>query len=140
MAKTFRNTFLILLLLNFAFKYVAYIASNTTTGKVTGLRESFTIQNTKKRTVKQKVIVPEIEYNVDGETYLTSERYWGYVGNYEVGDELEMIYWNNADNVELNGFFQFWLRVIDVGIIFGLTVLCTIIIETIRSYKKNPET
>lgn len=139
MAKIFRNTFLTLLFLNFLIKGFAFISSNTVAGKVTGLRESFTIENKKNRTEKQKVVAPEIEYNVNGEIYSASERYWGYVGNYKVGEELEIIYWDDPEDVDLNGFFQFWITVTDIGVMFGITVLFTIVLETIRSRKKNPE-
>jgi hypothetical protein len=138
MAKTFIYSITAFLLLNFIIKTALYCYYEKTTGTVTDLYESDVINHGARKTYREITVVPTVEYPIDGKKYTITRPEWGFPGGFSKGQKVQLMYSTDKELPELNSFFQYWLTLKHLAVIFGLSVLLTAIIESVREIK-NPE-
>lgn len=139
MGKLFTYSVFSLLIANFLYKSILYISREKTSGTIIQLNESYTFTRTSKSVYKEIFIVPVIAFSVGKDKYVLETSNWDFLTTFRVNDKIEIIYNEKDISPQINTFLYYWLKPKEIAFVFGLSVLLTIIIETVKFYKKNPE-
>jgi hypothetical protein len=137
MKKVFFYILAVLLVLNFAYKGVRYFTYTKVTGTVTGFEENYTISHIANKTTKSIIVAPVIKYTINGITYEDSLGKWGGFFQPDEGAKVTLLYTDDPESPELNRFFQYWLCLTDVMIIFATGVVVTAGYFTIKDKTKK---
>ncbi len=137
MAKTFLYLLICAVLLNFAIKAACYATYSKAQGKVADLISVSSVSHGNGEIFLEDAVAPTISYTINGTEYRISKGEWGFWTSYTIGDNVTVLYADDPENPQINRFFPYWLRLMDMCLIFGFAALGTIVYETIRFYATN---
>jgi hypothetical protein len=125
-------------MVNFCFKAAYYYTFKTAGGVVIGYyNSSETFRSGGGKTFKEEITKPIINYTIDGIDYSESLKKWGGLNLPGINEKVILLYKEDKYNPELYRFFQYWLTLTDVFIIFFGSAFLNIVYETLKFYIKK---